>query len=212
MRAVTTNSEQEIHMTIRQNTKFRKQIARLCPATTEEIRELFLKCEGDPGLRVAGNIIRAVANTGIRGEELKSLRISDIDATGEWLTVARPRNMRGDGRVVPIFARTYAALRELHGMNPLSEFILGDSPRTRIDQTIRILKIIAPQLARTRLWIHSIRLNYETRMYAAGVPSGIVKYLLGRESLGEALKFSSLTRDEVLQIVRRTFERFMHEL
>jgi integrase len=204
--------ERRIPMTMRQNTKSWKQVERMNPATTEDIHDLILRCEGNLKLQVCGNIIRVLANTGLRVEELKSLRFTDIDPSGEWLNIARPRSKGVGTRVVPIFSRTHLALLELHGMNPHSAFILGDCPRTRIEQTIRILKRLVPQFGRTRLWSYSVRMNFMCRLHLAGVAAGILKYLIGHESLNEALNLPSLTRDQKLQVVRRTIERFLNEL
>ncbi len=89
---------------------------------------------------------------------------------------------------------------------------MEDSPRTRFDYMIRKLKIVAPQLERTRLWSYSIRLNFECRLVLAGIPMGTVKYVLGRESLGSSLIDLTLTHEQRMQVVRRSLERFLAEL
>lgn len=182
------------------------------PASTDDICKIISRCEDDPKLQVLRNLVRVIANTGLRNGEFASLRESDIDPAGTLLHVGRPRTIASSMRMLPLRPRTYAALVSLHILNPESEFVLGDCPRTRFDYMIRKLKIIAPQFARAGLWTYSIRLNYESRLISAGIPMGIVKYLLGRESLRDSLGELSLTDEQKVQIVRRSVERFLQEL
>lgn len=199
-------------MTIRQNTKFRREINEMHPATSDNIRDFISRCEEDSNLRTTGNMVRVIANTGLRNEEFKSLQVSDLDPNGEWLNITHVRGTKGKPRVIPIRSRTYAALIALHELNPASEFVLGDCPRTRFDESIRKLRTVAPQFARARLWTHSIRKNFEFRLKSAGIPSGIVKYWLGRQDINEALQSLVLTHEQKMQVMRRTIERFLHEL
>jgi 23S rRNA pseudoU1915 N3-methylase RlmH len=46
----------------------------------------------------------------------------------------------------------------------------------------------------------------------AGIPTGVVKYVLGRESLRSSLSDLTLTHEQMLQVVRRSMERFLEEL
>lgn len=199
-------------MTVRQNTKLWKQIQRMAPATAEDIREVIFQCEGESDLQVVGNMIRVLANTGLRNGEFMTLRISDIDPGGQWLQVSRRRGMGSEMRMLPLRSRTLAALNSLHDMNPESELVLGDSPRTRFDYTIRKLKIIAPQFGRARLWTYPIRLNFEYRLMSAGIPTGMVKYCLGRHMRVDPFDGLSLTHDQILLAIRRSIERFLDEL
>jgi integrase len=199
-------------LTVRQNTKMRKQIERMQPAATDDIRDIISRCENKPELRVLGNMIRVIANTGLSNSEFTLLQKSDIDPAGTWLNVRRRRTVASPSRVLPIRPRTYAALISLHQLNSDSELILGGSPRTRFDNMIRELKIVAPQLTHTRVWSCSIRLNFESRLFMAGIPTGVVKYVLGRESLHSSLSELTLTHEQMLQVARRSLERFLEEL
>ena len=199
-------------MTVRQNTKMRKQIERMQPAATDDIREIIFRCENKPELQVLGNMVRVIANTGLRNCEFKLLQKTDIDPAGIWLNVRRRRTVASPARTLPILPLTNAALVSLHQLNPQSEFILGDRPRTQFDNMIRKLKTVAPQLTHTRVWSCLIRLNFESRLFMAGIPTGVVKYVLGRESLHSSLSELTLTHEQMLQVARRYLERFMEEL
>lgn len=188
----------------------RKQIERTQPAETKDIREIISRCEDNQDLQVLGHMVRVIANTGLRNAEFESLRKTDFDGT--WLHVNRQRAVASPARVLPIRPRTYAALVSLQHLNPESDFVLGDHPRTRYEYMIRKLKIVAPQLAHTRLWSYSIRFNFECRLLSAGIPMGVVKYVLGRESLRSSLGHLTLTHEQSMQIARRSLERFLEEL
>lgn len=199
-------------MTTRHNTKFRHTLARIKPAATDDIRDVISRCEGHMDLQVPRCVTRVIANTGLRNSEFMSLRISDIDPDGKWLTISHPRGMYVGTRVLPLRPKTLEALLSLHHMNPQSELVLGVSPRTRFDQTIRKLKVVAPGLARTRLWTYSLRQNFAYRLISAGIPSGITKYCLGHRIEGDPFGISLLTREQKRQVLRRNIERFIEEL
>jgi integrase len=199
-------------VTVRQNTKMRQKIEHMQPAATDDLREIISRCEGDPHLQALGNMVRVIANTGLLNVEFASLRKFDIDVSGRWLHVGRPRSVASPSRTLPIRPRTYAALVSLHQLNPDSELILGEKPRTRFANMIRKLKIVAPQLPHTRDWSCSIRFNFESRLFMAGIPTGVVKYVLGRESFRSSFSDLNLTREQRLEVARRSLERFMEEL
>ena len=96
----------------------RKQIERAQPAETSDIRKIISYCETDPELQVLGNMVRIIANTGLRNKEFESLKKSDIDPTGIWLHVGRQRTVASPERLLPIRPRTYDALVSLHHLKP----------------------------------------------------------------------------------------------
>jgi|GEM_PF-5585505 len=199
-------------MTIRHNTKFRKTIQRMKPASTDDIRKVLSLCESHPDLQIPGYVTRVIANTGLRNCELMCLRVSDIESDEGWLHIGHPRGMHVGNRVLPLRPKTLSALLSLHRLNPQSEFVFGDSPRTRFDQTIRKLRTVAPQFMHTRLWTYSIRLNFSSRLLSAGIHSGIAKYCLGYRSKGDPFGALPLTHEQRLQVIRRYIERFLEEL
>ncbi|MCL2659450.1 MAG: site-specific integrase [Acidobacteriaceae bacterium] len=182
-------------------------------ASFDDIRQFIAKCEQDPSLQVAGNIVRVIANTGLHSEDLKSLRITDINPDGQYLEVTHTGNRSVEELTLPIFERTHTALHDLHAMNPSSSLLLGDSPRVRVDSTVSILKAIAPEFAREGRWLQSIRKSFELRLYSANIPARVVRYMLGQQSLAEAFSRSPhLSRVQMLQICRRALEHFVPEL
>jgi hypothetical protein len=56
-------ANEEESLTIRQNTKMRKQIGRIQPAATDDIREIISRSDNNPDLQVLGNMVRIIANT-----------------------------------------------------------------------------------------------------------------------------------------------------
>lgn len=192
--------------------EMRKRLQRLRPGSTDDIRTIISIAEADPNLQILANMARVIANTGIRNGEFAGLRISDIDPTGSWLEVRRPRSTSMPSRVLPIRPRTYMALLALHQLNPESELVLGDFPKTRFNSMLHKLKVVAPNFGRARQRTYSIRANFAFRLMSAGIPAGIVKYVLGWESLESSFQRLPLTPEQRLQIVRRSFECFLDEL
>lgn len=189
----------------------RKKFECLNPGSTDDIRSIILSCDADPRLQTVGNMVRVIANTGLRNREFAELRISDIDPAG-FLYIRRARSASLPPRIIPIRPKTHMALLALHQLNPESEFVLGNNPRARLEFMIRNLKVVAPTFGRIPRRTHSIRANFSYRLMSAGIPAGTVKYVLGLESLRNSIQQLVLTPEERMQIVRRTLERFIEEL
>jgi integrase len=197
---------------IKQNFKlaFRAQFQQIRLMSTAEIREILAKCEMEPKLHLVGDVVRVIANTGIRNSELMSLRMSDVDITGGWLTI-KGRKVPF-ARKVPLRPKTIAAIISLHKRNPESVFVLGEFPIRRMRIVIALLWLVWPRQSNGRSLLLSVRLNFKYRLMSAGIPSGVVRYCAGSRDPSSLLSDMSLTPEEWFDIVRRNLERFLEEL
>ncbi len=199
-------------MAIRHHVKYREKLHRMPPTSAEDICAAIAQCEQNPALHTAGRIVRVTANTGIHNGELQSLKLSSVDVERAWLRIERMSQDRVESRQIPLRQRTLDAILALHTLNPDSEFVLGDHPRTRFEQTIRKLKLVAPQFGRSRLWMHSLRMSFAYRLLSAGIPHGMAKYLLGHTVIDDAFEDLQLNEAQKFQVLRRQVERFVQEL
>jgi integrase len=197
-------------MTVRFNTQYWGKLKHLNPASTEDILS-FLKAHHDTrSSQVAQNLVRVVANTGLRYRELENLKLSDVDFEKGWVVVHQ-QSRHGPHRWLPIRQKTATAVQSLHALNPQSIYVLGDHPHTRFDQTIRTLRR-TPRLRRGDVWLHGFRANFIHRLMSVRITNDIVRYCLGYQSLDTCLHGLSLTDEQKLQVIRRSVERFLDEL
>lgn len=199
-------------MTIRHNTKFRKSLLSMKPARTDDIKDLLTLCGEDSNLQIPMAITRVIVNTGIRNCEFMNLRISNVDFENRLLSIEHSNSMNIRNRILPVRTKTISALSYLHQLNMQSEFILGDHPRTRFDYSIRKFKLLSPQVARSRLWTYSLRLNFAHRLLSAGIPSGQAKYCLGLRVKGSPFGKAQYSQEQKNAVLQRTFANFLEEL
>jgi integrase len=181
-------------------------------APTEEIQQILKTCDVYPDLHLVRDIVRVVANTGMKNCELGSLLVSNIDYDGRWLLTSEGVRPRYPKRFIPINSKTLESLTSLHRLSPESPFVLGDFPRSRFDCVVETLRSRFPDVARGRLLMYSVRMNFAFRLMSSGIPLGIVKYCLGHQDLAMLFGKLSLTPEQKLAIIRRDLESFVPEL
>src|ERR1700720_1626240 len=132
------------------NLAFKRQLHKLRPISSSDIAEILETCEKNPRLHLVRDIVRMLANTGLRNSELASLRISQVDIIGRWVTIVEGGKAPAI-RKIPLGAKTIAAIASLHSMNPVSPFVLGEFPNRRMRIVIARLRSMLPRLSHDRL-------------------------------------------------------------
>jgi integrase len=193
------------------NLAFKRQLHKLRPISSSDIAEILETCEKNPRLHLVRDIVRILANTGLRNSELASLRISQVDIIGRWVTIVEGRKAPAI-RKIPLGPKTIVAIASLHSMNPESPFVLGEFPNRRMRIVIARLRSMWPRLTHDRLLLHRVRINFACRLMCAGIPIGVVSYCLGCRDISRLFGRLALSPDERLDIVRRNLERFVDEL
>jgi integrase len=181
------------------------------PISSGDLVGILETCDKDPKLHLVRDVIRILANTGIRNSELVALRISDVDISGCWVTIVEGRKTPAI-RKLPLRPKTIAAIDSLHSMNPESPLVLGEFPNRRMRIVIARLRSMWPRLSDDRLLLHRVRINFACRLMSQGIPVGVVSYCLGHRSRSRLFERLGLSSEERLNIVRRNLERFTDEL
>jgi integrase len=189
-----------------------KRAEKIRAVSTETVQNIIGVCEEEPDLHFVGDVIRIVANTGLMNCELLPLRMSDVNATDKWIAVGTLRARQHANRVVPLRPKTMKSIASLHQMHSTAEFILGDEPQNQLRRVLDNLRLRFPHVARGRLVMYSIRMNFWQRLISSGVPLSIAKYLLGHHGLLQTMPALRLTDDQKLEIVRRNIDNFLIEL
>ena len=178
--------------------------------STAEIGEILAKCEMDPKLHLVRDVVRVVANTGIRNLELASLRMSDVDITGGWMAIKGRKVLFT--RKVPLRPKTIAAIVSLHSRNPESPFVLGEFPILRMRIVIASLRLVWPRHSHGRCLLLSVRMSFTYRLMHAGISSWVVRYCEGHQDLSLSASKMPLTPEDWLYILQQTREMFPEEL
>lgn len=196
---------------IKQNFKraFQAQLQEIRHMSTAEIGEILAKCEMEPKLHLVRDVVRVVANTGIRNSELASLRMSDVDITGGWMAIKGCKVPFT--RKVPLGPKTIAAIVSLHSRNPESPFVLGEFPTLRMRIVIASLRLVWPRHSHGRFLLLSVRMSFTYRLMHAGIPEAVARCYPVRPGL-TAQFYMSPTSEERLDTVRRNLDRLLEEL
>jgi integrase len=193
------------------NLAFKRKLQRMRPIASDDIVKILEICDKEPRLHLVRDVIRILANTGIRNSELLALRISHVDISGGWMTIVEGRKTPAV-RTLPLRPKTLAAIRSLHSMDPESLFVLGKFPSRRMRIVIARLNSMWPRLSDDRLLLHRVRINFACRLMSQGIPIGVMSYCLGGRSRSRLFERLNLSPEEKINVVRRNLERFTDEL
>jgi integrase len=89
------------------------QLQEISPMSTAEIREILATCEQEPKLHVVGDVVRVIANTGLRSSEFRRLQMSEVDIASGWLTISKGPKVPY-AREVILRPKAIAAIVALH--------------------------------------------------------------------------------------------------
>jgi integrase len=101
--------------------------------TEEEEKGLLAACESNALLTT---VVCLALNTALRKNEIRTLRLSQIDLLGRTLTVGRTKTEGGSGRGIPLNSVAYSALVRWAGRSPeakADEYVFPSCENARID-------------------------------------------------------------------------------
>jgi integrase len=190
---------------------FQKRLAHLEPVHDEDICRIIASCDATADLHLIRDVIRMIANLGLKDRELADIRWSDINCEGKWVIVGRNSKVGAPGRWLPLRPRALAAIMSVRAGEPECDFVFGPRPVELIGSAVKRIAALSPSLTRGSLTTKSIRLNYVVRLMSSGIPKSIIKYCLGQCDESALLRHSSLTPQVKHEILRRDLESFLPE-
>lgn len=148
------------------------------PLTEDELKALIKACSGrDFRERRDEAMVRLMAETGVRADELVSMKVSEVDLQRGIAIVYRGKG--GKGRIVPFGPQTATAIdrylraRRSHKLVDSPAMWLGDRSRGfTYDALHKALKGRADAAGIDRFHPHLMRHTYATRWLAAGGSEG----------------------------------------
>jgi integrase len=158
---------------------------------TEE--RLLLAHAQDPRF---GALLRFAFNTGMRREELSTLRWSEVELGNGWANLGQTKN--GRPRQVPLNSAARTALSAIP--LPMRDgSVFGVSKSWISHQFKRLCKKAGIENAR----FHDVRRTFITRMLKAGVPEEMVRQIVGHRTHAMIARYAVLGGDFPKQCVER---------
>lgn len=152
--------------------------------TEDELRQFVLAAER-PGVSLRESVAwLLLAYTGMRPDELRRLRIADVN-TSDGVVVIRNTKSRRD-RVLPLPRHLTPALSEMMRGRRETDYLLGFYAAPWRRQ--RMIEAFNRNLERAELssrgyTMYTIRHSFATHLALAGVPAHLIKDLMGHRSI-----------------------------
>lgn len=143
--------------------------------SSERIASLLAVSKADPKLRDLHDVIAIITNTGMRLQELRQARWSDVHLTEGRIFIRAPR---AHLRWVPINHDTVAVLKARRTDAPNSELVLGECPHRVLSRVSTQLRKIRSVIGVPELSLQLVRHNFFATLVKAGA-SATTLYALG---------------------------------
>src|SRR5260221_3039399 len=151
--------------------------------TGEQVDQLRVACKGRGfDERRDDAIIVVLYDTGLRREELATLRVEDVDLRGKWLAVIRKggdRDLVPIGKVAAQVLDRYARVRARHPLQARPEFWLGANGPVTGSGIYQFVRDRAAQAGVRNVHPHRFRHTSTHQHLAAGGPEGNVRTVIG---------------------------------
>lgn len=156
---------------------------------TEDEEAMLMEQLGQRGR----DVVVIATHTGLRSDELWSLRWEDVDLVRGWLWV-RP-GKTGRGRRIPLTDRATSTLSSL---DRSGEFVFPNSHGGKMCARNFYNREFTPAVSRAGivgLTFHDLRHTFCSRLVMAGVPLNTVRELAGHRTLEMTLRYAHLAPD-----------------
>jgi len=153
--------------------------------TAEQIDRIIATTNASPRLHVTHNVVLILTETGIRSNELRRLRVADIDVKNSRLWI---HGEMTEGRSIPLTPRALDALQSLHSHFPGSAYVLGDNAAGALLRVGLNFRKTAEQLGIVRQGLYSLRRFYVRHATAVGVDPLTLARLIGFPSVNTLVR------------------------
>lgn len=167
----------------------------------EAVRRLMLACPDTPEGRRNRAMIVLLADSGLRKEELRCLRVEDVDFRARQLRVHQGKGQRD--RVGLFGDATASALRSWLAVHPDPRpeaflFARKDGEPLGVWAVVRILHRLSRRAKLTRpIGPHALRHYCATELLRRTGDLELVRRVLGHSTLAMALRYAALTQAEI---------------
>lgn len=173
---------------------------RRAPLSQTEIDALLQAAGQLPKGQDLRELIIVILNTGIRHDELASLRWSDVDLSRGTIEVNA-----GKGpckRKVPFDRLTLEALQAFQKRLPDSEYVLGSNPKALLRKISAQLAKISVGIRKIPICLHDLRWSFMNRWIKGGGSLFVLAYNAGCSPSGLAIKDLVLPKNQFAATAR----------
>ena len=144
-------------------------------------------------------IVTFAVNTGMRSTEMKTLQWADVNFVENLITVRGSDSKNSKFRVIPMSAKVFNILRELHEQNQQSE---TKSLNVFHWRNIReSLSAAGTRAGVGHVHMHMLRHTFATRLRDEGVPLDRIKELLGHKSMTMVLRYAQARPEHLREAI-----------
>ena len=154
--------------------------------SNEDVHRILAICDEDPNKQNLGDIVRILANTGLRVNELRNLRWSGVDLLNRRFAFDSQKG--GRKRRVSFGVKTSHILQARKDSETTSEFVFGDAHQSFFNRAFRLFRIVGGHLGVTPISFHALRNSFALRLFGSGVSVQSCTLILGY----------SFTRQEII--------------
>jgi len=145
--------------------------------SNEDIRRLLVICDQDFNKQNLSDIVRILANTGLRVGELRDLCWSNVNFTKSLIQVVSRKTMYK--RNVPVGPKTIQVFKARHIREPKSDFAFDEGRGGILSLASRQFRIVAKQLGVGPVSFHALRRSFALRLASPGVDPAVLSLILG---------------------------------
>lgn len=167
---------------------------RLRYLSKEECQNLINACQGN-----TKPIVITALNTGMRKEEILSLKWDNVDLKHGFILLDRTKN--GDRREIPINETLRATLQGLTRRLDIPYVFYDPATGKRYKNVKRSFKTACKRAGITDFKFHDLRHTFASHLVMAGVDITTVKELLGHKTLTMTLRYSHLAPSHKVKAV-----------
>lgn len=151
----------------------------------EELQELLKHCH--PVLR---SIVLVAVNTGMRRDEIRTLKWRDVDVLRGFATLYKTKN--GEGRNVPLNRTAKEAIMAVP-KHPNSPYIFCNSRGKLYNFRVSFIKALEKAKI-SDFKFHDLRHTAASYLAMAGVDLNTIREILGHKSMSMVLRYAHLSR------------------
>ena len=209
---------------IRQVKQFREDNEKMWVLSPEEEAGLLAACERSPQhVKYLGELVRFALNTGMRLNEIFSLRKADVDQEGQFLTMPASNSKTGKGRVVPMNGIVMEIVKKR--MDYPGEYVFTNKRGAKLTVLTNAFWNAVKGAGLTRIEargdtckeerfrFHDLRHTFGSRLGMAGTDLKTIMEIMGHKTTRVALRYQHPTQDHKLDAVK-TLEKspqFSHQ-
>lgn len=159
---------------------------RIQPGDFEALAAALRSIREDPAMATEAAVLKVLANSGMRGGELKQLQFKDVLPADHCVRIAYHQS-KAAGRLLPISESALNGILALRNQFSESEFILGVAPDRVLNRVRRAFLSALHSQTSVPANLYLLRIWLASRLVQAGASSHILQLCMGCSITGSLM-------------------------